>query len=60
MAKLDRVIVDECHTILESTPSFRPKLRALGTLALVGVQMVYLTATLPKTDEDAFFGAVNT
>ncbi|RMI97529.1 hypothetical protein CDV36_016209 [Fusarium kuroshium] len=59
MAKIDRVVVDECHTILEGTPSFRPKLRELGQLALFGLQMVYLTATLPPSLEHDFFRTVN-
>lgn len=59
MAKVDRIVVDECHTIMEGSLSFRPKLRELGTLALVGLQMVYLTATLPPVDELAFFSIVN-
>ncbi|KAF5227551.1 hypothetical protein FANTH_14744 [Fusarium anthophilum] len=59
MAKVDRIVVDECHTIMEGSLSFRPKLRELGTLALVGVQMIYLTATLPPADEPAFFSLIN-
>jgi len=59
MAKVDRIVVDECHTIMEGSLTFRPKLRELGTLALVGLQMVYLTATLPPADEAAFFSMVN-
>jgi RecQ family ATP-dependent DNA helicase len=59
-ARLDRVVVDECHTILEGTPAFRPKLRELGRLALVGVQMVYLTATLPPRREAELFTLTNT
>jgi hypothetical protein len=34
MAKIDRFIMDESHTITEGTLSFRPKLRELGSLAL--------------------------
>ncbi|KAI3565758.1 P-loop containing nucleoside triphosphate hydrolase protein, partial [Fusarium oxysporum f. sp. albedinis] len=48
-----------CHTIMEGSLSFRPKLRELGTIALVGVQMIYLTATLPPADEPAFFSLIN-
>ncbi|GKU10137.1 unnamed protein product, partial [Fusarium langsethiae] len=59
MAKVDRIVVDECHTIMEGSLTFRPRLRELGTLALVGLQMVYLTATLPPADEAAFFSMVN-
>jgi RecQ family ATP-dependent DNA helicase len=54
-AQLDRIVVDECHTILEGSKAFRPRLRELGQLGLVGVQMIYLTATLPPTKEDEFF-----
>jgi superfamily II DNA helicase RecQ len=60
MAKIDRFVCDEAHTITEGSLSFRPKLRELGSLALVGVQMVYLTATLPPADESDFFSLINT
>lgn len=53
--QLERVVVDECHTVLDGNKDFRPKLRELGDLALQGVQMVYLTATLPPRDEGEFF-----
>lgn len=59
-ARLDRFIIDEGHTILEGTRAFRPKLQELGSLALIGVQMVYLTATLPPTREDTLFNLMNT
>jgi hypothetical protein len=60
MAQLDGFVFDEAHTILEGTRDFRPKLRELGRLALVGVQMVYLTATLPPSKEGEFFELINT
>ncbi|SPJ72737.1 uncharacterized protein FTOL_02466 [Fusarium torulosum] len=60
MAKVDRIVVDKCHTIIEGCLMFRPKLCELGTLVLVGLQMVYLTAMLPPADETAFFTMVNT
>ncbi|KAL0764703.1 hypothetical protein CaCOL14_012793 [Colletotrichum acutatum] len=54
---LDRVVLDECHVVLEGTRSFRPKLRELGAvLREFGVQVICLTATLAPADEDAFFG----
>lgn len=53
--QLERIVVDECHTVLDGTKDFRPKLRELGKLVLRGVQMVYLTATLPPRDEAEFF-----
>lgn len=54
LRQLERFVIDECHTISESRSSFRPKLKQLGELAMFGVQMVYLTATLPPRDEDEF------
>ena len=52
--QLDRIVIDECHTILDGSASFRPKLRQLGELVRTGVQMVYLTATLPPRNEEEF------
>ena len=54
LRQLDRIVIDECHTILEGKSNFRPKLRQLGQLVLHGAQMIYLTATLPPRDEDEF------
>jgi RecQ family ATP-dependent DNA helicase len=54
MHQLDRIVVDECHTVLDSTPRFRPRLRELGGLVKRRVQMVYLTATLPPSDAAEF------
>lgn len=51
---LERFIFDECHTPLDSTAEFRPKMRQLGELVERGVQMVYLTATLPPHAEPEF------
>lgn len=54
MHQLDRIVVDECHAVLDSTARFRPKLRELGRMVTRRVQMVYLTATLPPSDEAEF------
>lgn len=58
--QLDGFVVDEAHTILEGSRAFRPKLRELGQLAMVGAQMVYLTARLPPRQEKDFFALINT
>ncbi|KFZ23511.1 hypothetical protein V502_02012 [Pseudogymnoascus sp. VKM F-4520 (FW-2644)] len=55
MHQLDRIVFDECHTILDGMPQFWPKLRQLGELTLQGTQVVYLTATLPLWDKDEFY-----
>lgn len=52
MCQLDRIVFDEAHSVLDSTADFRPKMRWVGNLMSRGVQMVYLTATLPPHEED--------
>ena len=53
---IDRVVVDECHTMLDGSDTFRPALRDVGReIALWGVQRVFLTATLRPTEEAEFF-----
>ena len=54
LCELDRIVFDECHSVLDSTAEFRPKMRRLGELVERGVQMVYLTATLPPHMEPEF------
>jgi superfamily II DNA or RNA helicase len=52
---LDRIVIDECHLVLDAREDYRDSLLALG--ALVGglaAQMVFLTATMPPLDEPAF------
>jgi len=52
---LDRVVVDECHTVLDTGYSWRPKLLLLSQLVEQRCQLVYLTATLLPADIDAFY-----
>ncbi|KDN59860.1 hypothetical protein CSUB01_11029 [Colletotrichum sublineola] len=53
---LDRIVIDECHVVLEGSATFRPKLREIGAAVReFGVQTVCLTATLAPGDEAAFF-----
>lgn len=49
--QLDRIIIDECHVILNNQLDFRRKLQRMGELSRVGVQMVLMTATLPPSQE---------
>jgi superfamily II DNA helicase RecQ len=51
---LERFVFDKCYTPLDSTAEFRPKMQQLGELVERGVQMVYLTATLPPHAEPEF------
>ncbi|KAI9035034.1 uncharacterized protein KD926_004698 [Aspergillus affinis] len=53
--RLDRVVVDECHIVLNDQADFRPAMRRLGHLTAARTQMVYLTATLPPSEEPRFF-----
>ncbi|KFZ24201.1 hypothetical protein V502_01319, partial [Pseudogymnoascus sp. VKM F-4520 (FW-2644)] len=52
--ELVRIVFDECHTVMDSTPDFRPQMQQLGALSTREVQMVFLTATLPKHTEPEF------
>lgn len=54
LGRLDRVVVDECHTILDSTQSWRTRLLRLRELVLAQTQLVYLTATLEPRYEEEF------
>jgi superfamily II DNA or RNA helicase len=53
--RLDRIVVDECHIMLNESPTFRPTFQQLGRLHQCGTQMVFLTATLPPRDEARLF-----
>ena len=53
--RLDRIVVDECHVVLSDQTDFRPAMHRLGHLTQTRTQMVYLTATLPPTEEARFF-----
>jgi superfamily II DNA helicase RecQ len=52
--ELVRIVYDDCHTVMDSTPDFRPKMRQLGELTTREVQMVFLTATLQPCMEAEF------
>jgi helicase-like protein len=52
MKRLDRIVIDECHVVLNEQRDFRPMLQQLGRLMTARTQMVLLTATLPPSLED--------
>lgn len=56
--QLERIVIDECHTVLESTDEWRPEVRRLREMGGKGTQVLFLTATLPPADESRFFDAV--
>lgn len=43
MHQLDRIAVDECHRILDSTEKWRPKVRRLCEMIEKDCQIVYLS-----------------
>ncbi|KAK0744616.1 P-loop containing nucleoside triphosphate hydrolase protein [Apiosordaria backusii] len=53
--QLYRVVIDECHAVLDSERAFRPQMGKLGSvLRGFGVQVVFLTATLAPGDVAEF------
>jgi superfamily II DNA helicase RecQ len=54
MGRLDRIVVDECHVVLDSLQGWRGQMLALRGLVTVETQMVYLTATLRPSEEQQF------
>jgi hypothetical protein len=54
LRELDRIVIDECHTLLESSERWRPDVLRLAEMTGKGTQLVYLTATLPPVLQPAF------
>jgi superfamily II DNA helicase RecQ len=52
MRRLDCIVIDECHVVLNSQRDFWPQMAQLGKLVQARTQMVWLTATLPPSMED--------
>ncbi|KAK7177507.1 DNA helicase [Paraphaeosphaeria sporulosa] len=53
--QLDRIVIDECHIVLNRRYTFRKQMQQLGKLVAAETQMVLLTATLPPSEEDELF-----
>ena len=50
--KLDRIVLDECHSVIFGGEDFRPKFHDIkNVLQCTGVPVMLLTATLPKKFE---------
>jgi superfamily II DNA helicase RecQ len=49
--RLDRIVIDKCHIILNDGLDFRKYMQQLGRLIIVEAQMILLTAMLPRTKE---------
>ena len=50
----DRVVIDECHVVLDSRGGWRSKISGLRQLVRLQTQLVYLTATLMPGEEQEF------
>lgn len=59
MGRLDRIVVDECHVILDSQQRWRDKMRDLIDLSIHETQLIYLTATLAPRDEKKWMHLMN-
>jgi RecQ family ATP-dependent DNA helicase len=53
--QLDRIVIDECHIVLNRRYDFRKEMQRLGKLVAAETQMVMLTATLPPSEENELF-----
>ena len=53
--RLDRIVIDECHIVLNRQYKFRKEMMQLGKLIMVEVQIIMLTATLPPDEENELF-----
>jgi superfamily II DNA helicase RecQ len=53
--QLDRIVIDECHIVLNRQYKFRKQMQQLGRLVAAETQIVMLTATLPPSKEDKLF-----
>jgi superfamily II DNA helicase RecQ len=53
--QLDRIVIDECHIVLNRQYTFRKQMQQLGRLVAAETQIVMLTATLPPSEEGELF-----
>ncbi|KAI0993236.1 hypothetical protein K3495_g14948 [Podosphaera aphanis] len=55
MEQLDRIVIDECHLVLGSKSGWRTQIMDLANMTKKHIQLLYLTATLPPSDEKEFY-----
>ncbi|KAK4906400.1 hypothetical protein LTR66_017719, partial [Elasticomyces elasticus] len=53
--QLDRIVIDECHIVLNRGYAFRKQMQQLGKLIMAETQMMLLTATLPPSEEEELY-----
>jgi len=58
--QLDRIVIDECHVVLNRQFQSRKEMQQLGKLVAAETQMVKLTTTLPPSEEEKLFRRVYT
>ncbi len=56
---LNRIVIDECHVMLNEQHNFRRQMQQLGDLVNVEAQMILLTATLPLSKEKELWRRMN-
>ena len=56
--RLERIVIDECHVVLDSVNGWREKMFELKEMASKGCQMVWMTATLPPKNEIEWMAAM--
>src|SRR5579862_514407 len=59
MDRLDRIVIDECHILLNTRLDFRRKLQKLRKVVEFAVQLVLLTATLPISKESELLSMIS-
>jgi superfamily II DNA helicase RecQ len=59
MDRLDRIVIDECHILLNTRLDFRRKLQKLRKVVEFAVQLVLLTATLPPSKKSELLSMIS-
>ncbi|KAH0558842.1 hypothetical protein GP486_004521 [Trichoglossum hirsutum] len=59
MDRLDRIVIDECHILLNTQLDFRRRLQNMRKVVEFNVQLVLLTATLPVSKESELLSMIS-